>query len=277
MKLTSLKYLLFALPALGFTACDNIDADDRFIETEPVIPGRTVLLEDFTGQNCRNCPDAHKEIELIKEQHGDNVIAVSVHAGGFGISVNSTNFETDYVGLMQPEGDEYDSRYNTLQTWPAGTVNRGSTLNSDSWATAVRNALSTEAEIAIDIEAAPSADKSTIEITSTLRPSANLKGRYQLWMTEDNIVARQRNGSKLIRDYVHNHVFRGAINGTWGEEMTLTSGVHSTLSHSVAVRNNEKERWDVNNLTVVAFFYDETGVLQAAKAKVSDTTESPAE
>ncbi len=276
MKLTSLKYLLFALPALGFTACDNIDADDRFIETEPVIPGRTVLLEDFTGQNCRNCPDAHKEIELIKEQHGDNVIAVSVHAGGFGISVNSTNFETDYVGLMQPEGDEYDSRYNTLQTWPAGTVNRGSTLNSDSWATAVRNALSTEAEIAIDIEAAPSADKSTIEITSTLRPSANLKGRYQLWMTEDNIVARQRDGSKLIRDYVHNHVFRGAINGTWGEEMTLTSGVHSTLSHSVAVRNNEKERWDVNNLTVVAFFYDETGVLQAAKAKISDTT-SPAE
>lgn len=276
MKLTSLKYLLFALPALGFTACDNIDADDRFIETEPVIPGRTVLLEDFTGQNCRNCPDAHKEIELIKEQHGDNVIAVSVHAGGFGISVNSTNFETDYVGLMQPEGDEYDSRYNTLQTWPAGTVNRGSTLNSDSWATAVRNALSTEAEIAIDIEAAPSADKSTIEITSTLRPSANLKGRYQLWMTEDNIVARQRDGSKLIRDYVHNHVFRGAINGTWGEEMTLTSGVHSTLSHSVALRNNEKERWDVNNLTVVAFFYDETGVLQAAKAKISDTT-SPAE
>ncbi len=177
---------------------------------------------------------------------------------------------------MQPEGDEYDSRYNTLQTWPAGTVNRGSTLNSDSWATAVRNALSTEAEIAIDIEAAPSADKSTIEITSTLRPSANLKGRYQLWMTEDNIVARQRDGSKLIRDYVHNHVFRGAINGTWGEEMTLTSGVHSTLSHSVAVRNNEKERWDVNNLTVVAFFYDETGVLQAAKAKISDTT-SPAE
>lgn len=269
----TLKYLFLTLPAIAFTACDDIDTADRFIETAPVEVARTVLLEDFTGQRCSNCPEAHERIEALVEQYGDNIIPVSVHAGGLAISVDRTNFEYNYVGLMTADGSSYDSRYNTLQTWPAGTVNRGSTLNHSSWAAAIRNAISEETNLSISLTATVN-DGGTISIASTLKPTANLKGNYQLWITEDGIVARQKlPDNSDDNNYVHNHVFRAAVNGTWGEETALTSGVKTDLTHSIAVRNTDKERWDVNNLSVVAFFYNESGVVQAARTKVVSSTQ----
>ncbi len=268
MKFNTFRYLFSALAsAFIFTACDDVDTADRFIETDPVVPARAVLIEDFTGQTCLNCPDAHERIHDLVEQYGDNVIPVSVHAGGLAISVDRTNFEYNYVGLMTPEGSEYDTRYNTFQTWPAGTVNRGATLSHTGWAAAVRAALTEEAEMAIDLTA--TTDGTDIFTEVTLRPAANLKGSLQLWVIEDGIVARQKLPDNTTdQTYVHNHVLRAAINGTWGEEMSLTSGIHSTHNHSIAIRDNSKEKWNANNLSVVAFFYNESGVLQAARAKV---------
>lgn len=269
MKFNILRYLFSAaVSAFLLCACDNVDIADRFIETDPVVPARAVLLEDFTGQNCLNCPDAHERITALVEQYGDNIIPVSVHAGGLAISVDRTNFEYNYVGLMTPEGSEYDTRYNSFQSWPAGTVNRGSTLSHTGWAAAVRAALEEEADIAIELSAIT--DGSQILTEVTLRPSANLKGRLQLWVLEDGIVARQKlPDSSYDQEYVHNHVLRAAINGIWGEEMSLTSGIHSTLNHSIPLRDTDKERWNPDNLSVVAFFYNDSGVLQATRAKVT--------
>ncbi|MDE6466856.1 MAG: hypothetical protein K2L44_09150 [Duncaniella sp.] len=52
MKLNNLRYLLAFLPAaMALQSCDDVDTSDRCIETAPVDVARTVLLEDFTGQN----------------------------------------------------------------------------------------------------------------------------------------------------------------------------------------------------------------------------------
>ncbi len=268
MKFSPIRYLLFALPILGFsfTSCDEVSESDRLIPVETVTPARSILLEDFTGQGCRRCPEAHDVIHTLQEQYGDAVIAVSIHAGAFGVAVGSA----DYVGLMQPEGNEYDTRYNSLNTWPAGVVNRtGETLRHPDWAEAVRKAITTEPTVAIDLEATLSDDGKTINIATTLRPTANISGKLQLWITEDGIVTMQRNGSPWIPDYVHNHVYRAAVNGTWGEDVKLTSGVHADYNHSIAVRDSKDEKWDTAKLSVIAFVYNESeGVLQAARVSL---------
>ena len=79
------KYLYFILSALAFTSCDVIGDTERFTEIEMPVFERRVLLEDFTGQKCRNCPKAHREISSLKEVYGDNLIAVSIHAGGYAL------------------------------------------------------------------------------------------------------------------------------------------------------------------------------------------------
>ena len=78
-------YILFAFAALAFMACSHIDEDERLIYVKPAAVQRSVLIEDFTGQRCINCPKASDEIKLLQEQYGeDNVIAVSVHSGPLG-------------------------------------------------------------------------------------------------------------------------------------------------------------------------------------------------
>ena len=68
-------------------------------------------------------------------------------------------------------------------------------------------------------------------------------------------------------DYVHNHVYRASVNGTWGEEISLSANVFPALTHSIAL----KEDWNKANLAVVAFVYnDAEGVLQAAECKVTE-------
>ena len=260
-----IKYAVLAL-SVALWACDDIADDDRYIEMDTVMPERSVLIEDFTGQNCRNCPDAHAVIDLLSQQYGDAVIAVSIPAGSFGVPVEYTSFSDNYIGLMQPEGNEYNDRWN-IDSWPAGVVNRaGGAKEHDKWAADVRSALASPSAAAIEVSAR--VDDGKVLIDTEISPKSDLTAKLQLWIVEDGIVAFQRNGSKRIPDYVHNHVFRAAVNGIWGESVSLSSGIHRSASHSIAVRNTATEVWNPENLSVVAFLYDDSGVIQAAKAKV---------
>ena len=90
--------LALAATAFGFTACDEVDEADRFKELGKIESKRNVLIEDFTGQMCTNCPDGHRTITSLKEQYGSQVIAVGIHAGNFGIAEGK--FPT-ILGLMQ--------------------------------------------------------------------------------------------------------------------------------------------------------------------------------
>ena len=47
------------LAAAALTSCDNVPEADRFIKLPPIEADRAVLIEDFTGQYCLNCPIAH--------------------------------------------------------------------------------------------------------------------------------------------------------------------------------------------------------------------------
>ena len=104
-----------------------------------------------------------------------------------------------------------------------------------------------------------------IEISAELKPYADMKGKLQLWVVEDGIVAAQNYHGSLKKDYVQNHVYRAAVNGTWGEDVTLMPQINQTKTASIAIKDN----WNAANLHIVAFVYnDKDGVLQAQKAEV---------
>ena len=131
------------------TACDEIAEGDRYLEMPAVESRRAVLLEEFTGQMCTNCPEAQRRISSMKEQYGDQLVVVGIHAGNFGLA------ESDYgsLGLMQPEGDEYATRWN-IESYPAGVIDRTSgVLNAPDWAAYVRNEVTKEAKLGIGLSA----------------------------------------------------------------------------------------------------------------------------
>ncbi|MDE6484082.1 MAG: Omp28 family outer membrane lipoprotein [Duncaniella sp.] len=263
------RNILHALSALAsaflMAGCNEIPADDRYIEVEAVKVERTVLLEDFTGQGCVNCPAAHKIIEALEEQYGRNFIAVSIHAGPFGVPADNKR----YTGLMQEEGQIYNDRYGIID-YPQGVLDgKLPALNSDQWAGAVYDEISAKTPVSIAVEAKVTDDMELIDVTCTVQSSESVEGDFVLWMVESDIVARQEDINEgRIPDYVHNNVFRACINGLDGVTMTAAPTDDFTCSYTIPVKNTDTEKWNVDNLAVVAFVKTSAGIVQAASTQV---------
>ena len=242
-------------------SCSHIDEDNRLIEVPHAKISRAVLVEEFTGQRCVNCPNATAEIERLQEEYGkENVIAVAIHSGPLAF------FSTDKVlGLRTSLGDEYYD-YWRVEAEPSGLINRsGGVLLLDKWATRVYQDMQNEALVELTAKA-KIADNGMIEIGIEYLAVKDFSGKLQVWIIEDGIVALQMlPDGTLNREYVHNHVFRSTVNGTLGDDVVWPSGKQSILSFSAEVQEN----WNPKNLSVVAFVYNEGGVQQVCQKPVA--------
>ena len=252
--------LLLCLPML-FSCSDEIPYGERYEELESVEVKRNILLEDFTGQFCSNCPEAHKVITDLQALYGEHVIAVAIHAGHFGIAEGSN---ANFVGLMQPEGNTYAAHWG-VEAYPMGIINRTSgLLKHTEWAAYSRQALMSETSATISLTA--EAIEGDIVIHTEVQSEIELSSKLQLWITESNIATVQQNGGTLDLQYLHHHVYRAAVNGLWGEDITLAAGIPTTCDYRIALRSN----WNIANLSVVAFLYTEAdGVLEVTEQYVN--------
>ena len=242
-------------------ACDPVDEADRLIYVKPVSASRNVLIEDFTGQRCVNCPTATLEIERLMAQYGgDTVIAVGIHSGPFAKSVKGVPYS-----LYTAEGDEYFN-YWKVESQPKGVVDRLGTSDYPSWGTIVRDELSKTAPLVLQVNVSCDVNSRQMTVTAICQGTdGNTQGKLQLWVIEDGITAFQYmpDGS-TNREYVHNHVFRASVNGTWGTDINVVEGVANTTYFDCTL----DEAWVPENLWVVGFVYNNHGVCQATKVKV---------
>lgn len=256
--------------ALVAASCSNIDENDRLIYVKPAEVGRAVLIEDYTGQRCVNCPRGTETINSIVEAYGeDNVIAVGIHSGPLGFAGNAKN-----VGLMTDTGNEYYSHWDSANKigQPWALFNRNAAPNSDynTWAAYVASIMAMKAKISLAVantyDPASRALSCAVEAYGT---DGNTTGKLQLWLIEDGITAMQMmpDGS-ANREYVHNHVFRAAVNGTWGDDIAIKEGESVSKQYTYTI----PESWNADNVSVVAFVYNDNGVEQVTKKPILNNT-----
>ena len=259
------NFLLSALCGLAFTACSNIDDDERLIYVEPVTEMRNVLIEDFTGQKCPNCPNATDKIASLHEEYGDKVIAVAIHSGPLGFAGNANN-----VGLKTELGDVYYNAW-VIDFQPRGVIDRnGAALDFNFWQEKVRTEIQRSTPLTLNLSATLAADANSVDISLEAYATETVNGKVQLWILEDSIVAMQTMpDGKVNREYVHNHVLRSAPNGDWGEDVSIVPGDLRTITCNAPIAEN----WNKNQLSVVAFVYNEGGVVQVVKTHVDTKQE----
>lgn len=240
-------------------SCDHIERENRLIYEKPATAKRVVLLEEFTGQRCVNCPKGTEVIEQLIAEYGDTaVVAVGIHGGPLGFSGNDTT-----TGLATEVGDEYYQHWN-LEYQPVGLVNRHHPVNYPEWPAAVKEELGKPASINLQVSAV--INNSIIYIhVDALGTEGLTNGMLQIWILEDGIKAMQMmpDGSSNP-DYIHHHVFRKAVNGTWGEETTIKEGEKYSWEFSQAA----DPEWNTSKLSIVAFVYNDNGVQQVSKTKI---------
>ncbi|MEF2621726.1 MAG: Omp28 family outer membrane lipoprotein [Xylanibacter rarus] len=266
MKLKNNIYNKFAIcaAALSLMACSNIDEDDRFIEVEPVEVAKRVLIEDFTGQRCVNCPNASEMIESLQEQYGaENVIAVGIHSGPFSKTASGRP-----LSLWTETGDYYFNSWN-IDAQPTGVIDRKTVSSTyQSWGTIVRDALQASAPLTLGATTSYDEATRTVTINVNAKGVLDVTGKLQLWLIEDNITDMQAmpDGS-INNNYVHNHVFRTAVNGQDGEDFSIAWDEEKTVTSTYVLNEN----WKAENMSVVAFVYNNSGVQQVVKVPVIST------
>lgn len=219
------RLLLPLLALLLLVGCDAVERPDRWREDPaPIVPRRNVLLVDFTGQRCSNCPAAADLLRsLTAGPAGARIIAVSVHGGALALSTDASP-----RGLAGPDARRLTDEAR-VSSWPQGTVDRpvgGTLLRPSAWnaALAERLALAADADAAAQQSLVADAHVAlaTRTLSYTLRPrhltdaagQADAETYLHLWLVEDSITAPQTLADGTERaDYLHRHVLRLDLTG----------------------------------------------------------------
>lgn len=279
-----MKFRIFVLSVLGFfliwQACDKIDSPYVIATGGTINPGndvkRTVLIEEFTGQRCPNCPEMAESIKNLAATYPDQVVVVAIHAGFFAMPIGG-DFSADY---RTPAGNTLNDFFGISSVgYPKALVNRtgygtpGLRLDADQVAGRLAPLVEEDPEIGITITPVYSASNRTVNIEVDVNIIEAMQRRLMLsvMITEDSIVSPQQNKTEIIHNYVHRHIQRTAVNGAWGDELSdglapLNPGTSSKKTFQATLAAN----WNENHCDVVAFVYDSDTyeVLQAAEIKV---------
>ena len=248
-----IKPLNILLAALLLGACNDIAPSERLIEVPATTAKRKVLVEEFTGQRCLNCPAAAEELSRLQAQYGaDTLVVVAIHGGRLAIMPKE-----GLVGLATPLGNSYAEHWGYANSVPK--VKEG-------WAAKIIAAFETKSPLNLKLTTTYNAANRELQVSTSAQTLAEgVEGKLQLWLVEDGIVALQQFPDDVLkRDYVHNHVLRAALNGDWGEPISLPGNAEKTLTHKLTLPEGIK----ADNAWVVAFVYNDAGVVQVERRKV---------
>lgn len=260
---------------LGMTAC---------VEKRPVIgplgggsdSARKVLIEEFTGVRCTNCPDGSAEILNLQALHGENLIAVSIHAGPF-----SEPYPENQYDFRTATGDALLQLLGEPLGYPSAVIDRkifpgesGRPIGKAQWPGYIQSELAEAPLVNVAIETTYKDADRSLHVRVTVVPLEDIAEPLKLsvLLTEDNIVDVQAFPSGLDPGYTHRHVLRDRL---MAEVSGLAIGDHFVKgqSQSFDFDYTLPTNWKANDCHIVAFVHKagpDLDVLQVEEHRVTE-------
>lgn len=244
-------------------AADNESMVELYLY--PADMEKKILLEMFTGQACGQCPGGHKVLAAAIAGKEENVIEVAHHAG-YAPDYFTMQEDMDYLWFYDPSSVYAPAAmfnrvpYSVGLTTPVLQANISSYVNS-ALATAENTPPYVSVKLYNEFDAATRTGVATVDVYTYEMPEEG-HHRLTLFLTQNGMISGQSGASG---DYEHNHVFRGALNGTWGEAIDLVEGkiVRKTISYTIPESivssytgdSNMSVAWEAipENMHIVAF------------------------
>jgi len=290
-----LAIIIAVVIAVSFYACDKIEGPTRenisvdttcaFVEDNSV-PVKKVLVEDYTGHNCGNCPAGGVLLnDTLRNKYGDDMVVISVHAGDYAnvcpgmltCPPNAPNgsFATDYKTIC---GEDWNGTF-LVQFYPAGMIDRmdyptNNVKPKDSWDQKIQERLDLPAKVRVRIQNTYDETERKVRACIETKFMEAMNGNYKLSvvLTEDSIIDWQQwygHNPELVPDYMHHHVLRTALNTSFG--VSVASGAIASGTSSVdGYTAHLSPSWNADHCAVVAFVYDAATyeVLQVEEMKI---------
>lgn len=247
-------------PEINLGKNQNAVSDTTYVESPIATPeARVVLIEEFTGVRCPNCPQGHAITASIKAGNPDKVVSISLHpinSLGAPYSFSVQDFRSqkaqtlfDYLGQIGLE--------------PAAGIDRtvfsGETkilLDKSKWANYTTQQLSTTTpvNIAIDKTLDTTNNELTVAVELHYTSAVTETNKLTVVLTESDMVTAQLDGAIIDTFYVHKDVMRDFISDTQGDLL------NTTLEAGRVIRKVYKKTldaaWKPENMHIVAYVHE---------------------
>lgn len=275
-----ISYLLLAACCLLLMNCEEIPPTLNPIEPNTGGGGgattRKVLIEEFSGVRCVNCPAGSEAIENLLNIYPDQLIAISIHAGFFAPPYAESKYDfrtSDGTNLLSYLGEPLG--------YPTAVVNRKKfegefdiQLGQNQWAGFIAQEAAQAPEVALTLQRnydAASRQLSLEVSVKTLESIENPDIRLSLALTENNVVDVQLAPGGKVTDYKHQHILRDFITNYDGNPIPEAQKADVTTTKSFTY--TLPEAWNAKNCNIVAFVHlngEQKDIIQAAQVKVME-------
>ncbi|AEA43814.1 Omp28-related outer membrane protein [Fluviicola taffensis] len=249
---------------------------------------RNVLIEDFTGHQCVNCPASTANMEQLIATNPDHIFGLAIHSGPTGLTgfqVTSTEYPTVFycdAGFEIGKHFGQDAPGSAFIGNPAFCVNRTQANNQFVSNAGAAIANKTNACLATPVKVNIQAVANYFAATRGLflhaevdKVDASLTADLAVvvCLVEDSLVARQLVPGNLDPDgspgnagvpdgrhesYVHRDILRGCIDGrTFGKVLTA-SDLGANAKYFVSYSYKLPDQYNVDNMKLYIYVYDKT-------------------
>ncbi|RME94769.1 MAG: hypothetical protein D6772_14140 [Bacteroidetes bacterium] len=260
-KYNILFFFAFFLLALGCSEIPPVVTPDTGGSGGPGGPlsqqPRQVLIEEFTGIRCVNCPAGSEAIETLLGIHGTQLVAVSIHAGFFSLPPYPESRDT----LATATGRSILSLLGSPLGYPTAVVNRkqfdgeeNRQIGQSSWPGYIAEELLTPPRIRIGLETSFDSASRQLTVDTDLFPTEDINEpdvRLTVYLIENKVIDSQLTPAGQVNDYEHKHVFREALTPFDGERLTEDLRTDQVVRRSYTFTVPAK--YEIENCHVVSF------------------------
>lgn len=277
-----MKNIFFATLAIAFSlaSCKEVAQevildpsqlalfDTTYISTSTVSPvPNNVMMEEFSGVRCANCPDGNSKTHDIHSLFPQRVTIVTVHsdflaspyANEIDLRCEDANILVSTLGPIGGKPSTFINR-KKLEDPTLIAISGAGAAKLNDWQTYVNSELSLMSPISLDL------DLMYVDVTERkFRYRVTLKFAQAMTninlgflLTESGMETTQKDGVTEIEDYEHEWVLRDFITSVLGEPLIETLSANTVITKEFEIDLDDSEynpsgNWLIDNMELVAF------------------------
>ncbi len=210
-------------PSIDFSSPVAGERDTTYLAPVETAAPRHVLLEEYTGVTCPNCPAGHQTVAALQAANPGRVIAVSYY-GFVGAQTNPVPNLTQKDFRVEKAGLAVDAIFGGVPALPSAAIDR-MRLNpstpeqllvfpSSAWNGAVADRLPTPSAVNLTVASSEYTEASR-EVRVTIRAAYTApvvqKHNLSLMLVENNLVDAQEYPDRIDTFYTFKHVLRDFV------------------------------------------------------------------
>lgn len=271
---------------LFFSACEeippNVDlesqaiTDTTFITTVAEPQAKKVLIEEFSGVRCVNCPEANEVTERILTDKNGRLIALTIHAGPPTLVLPYPESLANYV---IDEGTTLATSLE-VQGLPTASIDRVqfsgrnsiTLVNSATWEARIDEQLAVTTPVNINLTKNYEEESRLLQAFVELAYTAAVSEDHfiSLALSESHIIDAQLKPDesgvgKVTLDYEHNHLLRDMLTPVTGVAVDAEK-----VAGRVVIKGFEivlPDNWVAENCHLIAFVHENGAVKRVIQAE----------